>query len=135
MGLSTDARILMIQPLHNGALVPENKVIQGPNDMPEKVAETMKLTADLMYLDDALIDQLRQLSIHKQLQLWYIDARGRWYGGATGYAASFVYNTLPEKAFGHATKAAIKIEAGWLVDNTKTFATAQDVAYLALQNS
>jgi len=135
MGLATAAKVLAIQPLHEGEFVPETKTIQGPNDMPEKISETMTINAKLRYLNDTTIDKLRELAIHKTVQVWPLDIRGRLYGAKAGYTANIIYNTLPAKGFGHSTKAEISIQVSWMIDPIKTFATAQDVAYLALQNA
>ena len=135
MALATAARVLSINPVSDGEVVLEPKEIQGPLDMPEKVSEVGTLNCKLLYLSDTIIEHLRQLGIHKECQMWYCDARGRFYGAKSGYRCSIVYNTLPAKQFGHSTKAAINFKFSWLVDNTKVFATALDTAYLNLQNA
>lgn len=135
MALATIARVIVMNPISDGKITVEPIEIQNYNDLPEKIHERATIEGMLKYLDDALIDSLRQLSIHKRLQFWFVDAMGRFYGAKAGYAVTATWGTLPTKDFGFSTKAAIPVKVSWNVDSTVVFTTAVDPDYLDLDNS
>ena len=135
LALNTSAKVICINPVSDGKITVTPIEIKNPQDLDEKIHETVVIEAVMRYLTDAMIDDLRQLSIHKRFQFWFADAMGRWNGGKNGYSVTATWGTLPSKEFGFGTKAQIPIKISWNVDPTVTFETAADPDYLDLDNA
>jgi hypothetical protein len=135
MALSTAAKVVALNPVTEGALTVEGMEVQGPDDLAELINTKIVINAVIRHLNDSVIDDLRQFVINKRVQFWFVDNFGRWYGGTTGFRAAIICPTFPAKENGNATKAGIAIRIEFWHDESKTWLTAVNTAYLDLDNA